>query len=97
MTTDNRASQIAMIDTADQLREWLSINRVHGLSAGRFDVRCIEATSLVDGSATSLEVPIALFRALDAEMVWMHEVDNLPSGILLALRSQLENMGQANL
>lgn len=80
----------ATIRTASELREWLSANRVHGLSAGRSDVRGIEATSLTDGTATSLEVATDLFRALDAEMVWMHEVDTLPGGILLALRSQLD-------
>ena len=49
------------------------------------------AKALVDGRPTSLEVPTDLFRSLDAEMVWMHEVDTLPGGILLALRSQLES------
>ncbi|HEX3498369.1 MAG TPA: hypothetical protein VHT04_03510 [Stellaceae bacterium] len=95
MTTETRDTQIESIRTAAQLRRWLATNRVHGLSAGRSDVRWIEATSLADGSATSLEVPTDLFRALDAEMVWMHEVDTLPGGILLALRSQLENTSHA--
>lgn len=78
------------IRTAGELREWLSIHRVHGLSAGCSGIRRIEATSLADGSATSLDVPTDLFRALAGEMVWMHEVDTLPGGILLALRSQLD-------
>jgi hypothetical protein len=85
----------AAIRTASELREWISANRVHGLSAGRSDVRGIEATSLADGTATSLEVATDLFRALDAEMVWMHEADTLPAGILLALRSQLDAMPSA--
>jgi hypothetical protein len=95
MTTDSRDIQMESIRTTEQLRTWLATNRVHGLSAGRSDVRWIEATSLVDGRPTSLEVPTDLFRALDAEMVWMHEVDTLPDGILLALRSQLENAPSA--
>ena len=90
MTTDTRAIPTSSIETAEELRRWLAANRVHGLSAGRSDVRWIEATSLEDGSVTSLEVPTDLFRALDSEMVWMHEVDTLPGGILLALRSQLD-------
>jgi hypothetical protein len=95
MTTDSRDIQMESIRTTEQLRSWLATNRVHGLSAGRSDVRWIEATSLVDGRPTSLEVPTDLFRALDAEMVWMHEVDTLPDGILLVLRSQLENTPSA--
>jgi hypothetical protein len=91
MMTDLRDDQISEIRTADELRQWLSINRVHGLSAGHCDVRSFEATSLIDGSTTSLEVPTNLFRALEAEMVWMHECDTLPAGILLALRSQFED------
>ncbi len=88
--TDPRAGQVSEIRTADELRQWLSANRVHGLSAGHCDKRSIEATSLIDGSATSLDVPTDLFRALEAEMVWMHESDTIPAGILLALRSQLD-------
>jgi len=90
MTMETRDDQTGSIRTAEQLRRWLTTNRVHGLSAGRSDVRWIEATSL-DGSATSLEVPTDLFRALESEIVWMHEVDTLPGGTLLALRSQLPN------
>jgi hypothetical protein len=95
MTTETRDTRIQSISTMEQLRCWLATNRVHGLSAGQPAVRCIEATSLADGSATSLEVPTDLFRALAPEMVWMHEVDTLPGGILLALRSQLENTSPA--
>jgi hypothetical protein len=95
MTTDTQDFQTTAIRTAEQLRQWLAANRVHGLSAGNADVRWIEATSLIDGSATSLEVPTDLFRALDSEIVWMHEVDTLPGGILLALRSQLPNAAAA--
>ena len=91
MSTHTRPSQMETVRTAEQLRQWLSVNRVHGLSAGQPDIRSIEATSLADGTPTSIEVPADLFRALDAEMVWMHEVDSLPDGILLALRSQLHN------
>jgi len=96
MTTDTQPTNIGEnqtggIRTTEQLRQWLVANRVHGLSAGHAEVRWIEATSLVDGSVTSLEVPTDLFRALDSEIVWMHEVDMLEDGILLALRSQLEN------
>ena len=90
MSTDTRDGQTEVIHTAEQLRQWLAANRVHGLSANRPDMRSIEATSLADGSETSIEVPVDLFRALDTEMVWMHEVDTLPGGILLALRSQLD-------
>jgi hypothetical protein len=90
MSMEIRNDQTDGIRTAEQLRRWLTTNRVYGLSAGRSDVRWIEATSL-DGSATSLEVPTDLFRALESEIVWMHEVDTLPGGILLALRSQLPN------
>ncbi len=60
MMTDPRAGQISEIRTADELRQWLSANRVHGLSAGHCDKRSIEATSLIDGSATSLDVPTDL-------------------------------------
>src|SRR5438270_11400840 len=95
MTTDTQDFQTTAIRTAEPLRQWLAANRVHGLSAGNADVRWIEATSLIDGSATSLEVPTDLFRALDSEIVWMHEVDTLPGGILLALRSQLPNAAAA--
>jgi hypothetical protein len=95
MTIDTRDFRTSAIRTAAQLRQWLAANRVHGLSAGNADVRWIEATSLIDGSATSLEVPTDLFRALDSEIVWMHEVDSLPGGILLALRSQLPNASAA--
>lgn len=91
MTIDTRQLPSLGIRTAEQLRQWLAANRVHGLSAGHADVRWIEATSAADGHATSLEVPTDLFRALDSEIVWMHEVDSLPAGILLALRSQLPN------
>src|SRR5437763_17198385 len=94
MTTDTQDFQTTA-RTAEQLRQWLAANRVHGLSAGNADVRWIEATSLIDGSATSLEVPTDLFRALDSEIVWMHEVDTLPGGILLALRSQLPDAAPA--
>lgn len=95
MTTEIRDDQTESIRTTEQLRRWLASNRVHGLSAGQAAVRWIEATSLADGSATSLEVPTDLFHALAPEMVWMHEVDTLPGGILLALRSQLENNSPA--
>jgi hypothetical protein len=95
MTTDTDNLETSGIRTTEQLRQWLAANRVHGLSAGNADVRWIEATSLIDGSATSLEVPTDLFRALDSEIVWMHEVDSLPGGILLALRSQLSNASAA--
>jgi len=94
MTMETRDGQTDGIRTADQLRRWLATNRVYGLSAGRSDVRWIEATSL-DGSAISLEVPTDLFRALESEIVWMHEVDTLPNGILLALRSQQPNASAA--
>ena len=90
MSMEIRDGQTDGIRTAEQLRRWLATNRVYGLSAGRSDVRWIEATSL-DGSAISLEVPTHLFRALDSEIVWMHEVDTLPEGILLALRSQVDD------
>jgi hypothetical protein len=95
MTTDTQDFQTSGIRTTEQLRQWLAANRVHGLSAGNADVRWIEATSLIDGSTTSLEVPTDVFRALDSEIVWMHEVDSLPGGILLALRSQLSNVSAA--
>jgi hypothetical protein len=96
MTTDTQEFQTSGIRTTEQLRQWLAANRVHGLSAGNADVRWIEATSLVDGSATSLEVPTDVFRALDSEIVWMHEIDTLPEGILLALRSQVDDMVPAH-
>jgi hypothetical protein len=85
-----QSGEAAIIRTAGELREWLSANHVHGLSAGRSEVRGIEATSATDGTVTSLEVPTDLFRALAPEMVWMHAVDTLPVGVLLALRSQLD-------
>jgi hypothetical protein len=94
MSMEVRDGQTDGIRTAEQLRRWLATNRVYGLSAGRSDVRWIEATSL-DGSAISLEVPTDLFRALESEIVWMHEVDTLPGGILLALRSQQTNASAA--
>jgi hypothetical protein len=85
-----QSGEAATIRTASELRDWLCANHVHGLSAGRSEVRGIEATSATDGTVTSLEVPTDLFRALAPEMVWMHEVDTLPGGVLLALRSQLD-------
>jgi hypothetical protein len=91
MSTHTRHGQTEPVRTAEQLRQWLAANRVYGLSAGQPDIRWIEATSLADGSPTSIEVPADLLRALDSEMVWMDEVDTLPDGILLALRSQLGN------
>ena len=93
MSMNSRQPETA--HTTDQLRRWLEANRVHGLSIGQPDLRSIEATSMADGSPTSLEVPADLFRALDPEMVWMHEVEGLPDGILLALRSQLYNASTA--
>jgi hypothetical protein len=41
-------------------------------------------------------VPTDVFRALDSEIVWMHEIDTLPEGILLALRSQVDDMVPAH-
>jgi hypothetical protein len=91
MSTQMRQTQTETVRTAEQLRQWLEANRVYGLSAGQPDIRSIEATSLTDGTPTSIEVPAELLRALDAEMVWMQDVDTLPDGTLLALRSQLGN------
>jgi hypothetical protein len=91
MSTHIRHGQTETVRTAEQLRQWLAANRVYGLSAGQPDIRSIEATSLADGTPTTIEVPADLLRALDPEMVWMHEVDTLPDGTLLALRSQVGN------